>query len=461
MRFTDFKIVEASIGRANINSVPGYIDAVNELLKDPNHQFEVSNIVDKKEVKTFFKANPGQQISSLEDAISGQGTRWLKPRGGEASEQQIDQIQVKNLYKSADIKRLSGKGGDGDIVFNAGEVAEGIHAVAAFVRLIKRPSEQISLADLYPIIERLNNGKTLVLKAKEVDSDIADEFRVTVSLKPQQWDAFKQLDKIVTTKKLKGIASNIIDDANQESGRYADMYEKNGKFDSVSVIGDGVSGETETKTDINFDNETERKYKGYSIKAGSTGQIHQVGGGATTLPAEDRFDIINNELLGVHGRARLVDISGVKDEFVKLWNSGKVFAAYRRAYEETVNQLNQNLDTNKEENDFIKNLILALKYWMRRDEEGVVLKQFTGTGKGTYILDAEKLDELQEKGLNLVAKMASTAEPTLRIIDTESNKALIEIRAKGEEKANGNYYFRNLINKGPLFVKLTDVSKAS
>ena len=35
--------------------------------------------------------------------------------------------------------------------------------------------------------------------------------------------------------------------------------------------------QSETKTDINFDNETERKYKGYSIKAGSTGQLHQVG----------------------------------------------------------------------------------------------------------------------------------------------------------------------------------------
>jgi hypothetical protein len=236
------------------------------------------------------------------------------------------------------------------------------------------------------------------------------------------------------------------------------MYEKNGKFDSVSVIGDGVSGETETKTDINFDNETERKYKGYSIKAGSTGQIHQVGGGRTTLPAEERFDIINKELFGVHGRTQIIDIEPAKQKFAELWNSGKYFTAYRHAYESAVDAINQQLQSDEGENDFIKKLIIALKYWMRRDEEGVVLKQFTGTKKGTYILDAEKLDEMQNAGMNLVAQMASTQEPTIRIGDPKSKKVLVEIRAKGEEKKNG-YYFRNIINKGPLFVTLTDIGK--
>lgn len=445
MRYTDLKLTEATVGKANLSSQPGYIDAINQLIADgqplqmgDNGQFT-------------FQPNPGQKINSMEGGIAGKGQNHLG--------RDVDQIQAKFVFKSPAIKKL-GKGGttdDDSIAFNAGEVAEGIHAVAAFVRLTTRPSHQITVADLYPIVNRLENGKTLVLKAKEVESDIADEFHVTVSLKPEQWEAFKQLDKIINYKKIAGIARNIVDDANKESGRFADLYEKNGKFDLVRVIGDGVSGETETKTDINFENETSRKYKGYSIKAGSTGQIHQVGGGRTTISAEERFDIINKELLGVHGRGQIVDIESAKPEFVELWNSGRVFTAYRRAYEAAVDAMNQELQTDQGENDFIKRMVNALKYWMRRDEEGVVLKQFTGTGKGTYILDADKLDELQDAGLNLVAKMASTQEPTLRVIDTKSKKALFEIRAKGEEKKNG-YYFRNIINKGPLFVTLTDVS---
>lgn len=446
MRYRDFKLTEATIGNSSESSKPGYINAVNELLKT-NQPLKMG---DKGQF--VFQPDPGQQVNSEEGGITGKGQNQ--------NGKEVDQIQVKFIFKTPEIKKIgSGKATDDDtIAFNAGEVAEGIHAVAAFVRLIVRPSKQIQLADLYPIVKRLENGKTLVLKAKEVESEIADEFRVTVSLKPEQWNAFKQLEKIQGYPKIAKIARDIIDDANQESGRYADMYEKNGKFDSVSVIGDGVSGETETKTDINFDNQTERKYKGYSIKAGSTNQIHQVGGGASKISAEERFDIINKELFGVHGRTQIINIEPAKEKFVQLWNSGRGFEAYRQAYTAAVDAINQELQTDEGENEFVKKLVAALKYWMRRDEEGVVLKQFSGTKKGTYILDAEKLDELQDAGLNLVAKMASTQDPTLRVIDTKSKKALFEIRAKGEEKKTG-YYFRNIINKGPLFITLTDISK--
>ena len=447
MRYKDFKIVESMVGAANVSSIPKYIDAINSILQSPTPTFPMG-----AKGNFSFTANPGQQVNSIQGALAGKGQNHIG--------KDVDQIQVKTIFKSPKIKAIGKGTPDDQINFNAGEVAEGIHATAAFVRLITRPSKPITVSDLYPIVKRLENGKTLVLKAKEVDSDIADEFRVTLSLKPEQFSAFKKIETIYSYKKLKGIADNIIDDANKESGRFADMYQKNGKFDRVSVIGDGVSGESETKTDINFDNETERKYKGYSIKAGSTNQIHQVGGGKVTLPAENRFDIINKELFGVHGKSQLIDIESSKNEFVELWNGGKYFEAYRFAYQSAVDALNQRLQSDEKENQFLKEFVTALKYWMRRDEVGVVLKQFTGGKKGTYILDAEKLDQLQDAGLNLVAYMAPTQEPTIRISDGESKKTLVEIRAKGEMKASGKYYFRNIINKGPLFVTLTNISSA-
>ena len=446
MRFIEIK--ENTVSQGSLNSQPAYIEAINQLLKQ-NSQFPMGPTG-----AYMFTPTAGQQIQSMEDAIAGKGQ---DQKGNE-----VDQIIVKHIHKSPQIKGIgAGKADDDDTInFNAGEVAEGIHATAAFVRLITRPSKRIELANLYPIIKRLDNGKTLILKAKEASGAIADEFRVTVSLKQETWNAFKQLNVIAPYKKIATIAQNIIDDANEESGKYADMYEKNGKFDSVSVIGDGVSGETETKTDINFDNETERKYKGYSIKAGSTRQIHQVGGGSVKLPAEGRFDVINKELFGVHGRVQLINIEDSKKEFVNLWNSGKAFEAYRHAYTQAVEEINKELTTDKAENSFIKKLIMALKYWMRRDEEEVVLKQFTGTKNGTYILDVRKLDEYQDEGLNLVAIMAGTSEPTLRINDAITNKMFVEIRAKGEEKANGSVYFRNIVNKGPLFSALTNIKKS-
>lgn len=443
MLLNELFLREASIGKSNLSSIPGYVDAVNQMLKQ-NTSFQMG-----ERGQFTFQPTAGQQIASVNDSIAGKGQNQTG--------KEVDQVQVGFIFKSPQIKQIA-KGTPADqIVFNAGEVAEGIHAIAAFVRLITRPSKQIQLSDLYPIVNRIENGKTLVLQAKEVDSNIADEFRVTLSLKSEQFAAFKQLDKIAGYAKLKNIARDVIDDANAESGRFADMYEKNGKFDRVSVIGDGVSGETQTKTDINFDNETERKYKGYSIKAGTTQQMHQVGGGASKLSAEERFDIINKELFGVHGRAQLIDIESGKASFAQLWNSGKYVEAYRKAYEQAVDAINDQLDTDQEENQFVSNLVNALKYWMRRDEEGVVLKQFSGTNKGTYILDAERLNDLQAQGLNLIAQMAPTQDPTLRILDGTSGKVLVEIRAKGEKQKAG-YYFRNIINKGPLFVQLTNIA---
>lgn len=448
MRYTDFKITEAMLGKSSPGSIPGYVEYVNQVLASNDPSFLVG---DNGEYS--FVANPGQKVASDEDAITGKGQNH---RGKD-----VDQIQVKNIFKSKEMQ-IAAKGLSPDTIdFNAGEVAEGVHATAAFVRLCKRPSEPITLADLYPTIAKLNNGQTYIANPHEISSDIADEFHLTVSLKPKQWDAFKELDKIAGYNKIATVIKNIIDDANEESGRYATLYSKNGKFDLVRVIGDGVSGETETKTDINFENETSRKFKGYSIKAGSTNQIHQVGAGKGTLTPDERFDVLNNDLFGVHGKARLIDIDSVRSRFVELWESGQQKEAYRTAYQEAVDRFNDILKTDKQEEEFVKNLITALKFWMRRDEEGVVLKQFTGTKEGTYILDAEKLHELEKQdNLNIVAQMASTADPTLRVGDPKTRKVLFEIRLKTEKKKDGSLYFRNLINKGKLFVALTNVAKS-
>ena len=56
--------------------------------------------------------------------------------------------------------------------------------------------------------------------------------------------------------------------------------------------------------------------------------------------------------------------------------------------------------------------------------------------------------------------MASTSDPTIRVGDPETKKVLFEIRLKTEKKRDGSLYFRNLINKGKLFVTLTNIAKS-
>ena len=173
MLLNELFLREASIGKSNLSSIPGYVDAVNQMLKQ-NTSFQMG-----ERGQFTFQPTAGQQIASVNDSIAGKGQNQTG--------KEVDQVQVGFIFKSPQIKQIA-KGTPADqIVFNAGEVAEGIHAIAAFVRLITRPSKQIQLSDLYPIVNTIENGKTLVLQAKEVDSNIADEFRVTLSLKPEQF----------------------------------------------------------------------------------------------------------------------------------------------------------------------------------------------------------------------------------------------------------------------------------
>ena len=67
MRYRDFKLNEEVIGVANMSSQPGYIDAVNELLKN-NSSFAMG-----KGGQYMFQPDPGQQVNSMEGGITGKG----------------------------------------------------------------------------------------------------------------------------------------------------------------------------------------------------------------------------------------------------------------------------------------------------------------------------------------------------------------------------------------------------
>lgn len=450
MRFQEFKLTEAILGASSPSSVPGYIEKVNQILATPGATIEMG-----PNGGNMFQPNPGQKITDINSVIQGKGKNHL---GKDAT-----QVVAKTIFKGAITGAAAADKGKVD--FNRGEVAEGWHALAAFVRLIARPSRDITLEDVKKYIPNVENGKTYKLPVSDVENkELSDEFHVTISLKPKQWAAFKQPDEVLKDPEMSKIVKDIVLDANSETGRRADVYATNGKYDLVRVIGDGVSGETETKTDINFENETEKKFRGYSIKAGTTRQIHQVGGGAVKdstkgkkATPEERYDILQDELFGVHGRARIADISKAKAEYLEAAQDESIqgrLLAQETAYRAAVADINQKLQDDDDEKSFVRTLAVALKYFQSRDDDSILLKQFTG--KGVYILDPKRFDTLHEKGLDLVAQYVDTkANPELEILDAKSNKVLITFRTY--KSSSG--YMRNYIEKGPLFVELTNLNK--
>jgi len=444
------KKTEAVLGpNPTSTSLPGYIKAINDILQSNSPVLKMGATG-----AHTFTADPGQSVTSTSDIITGQG----KDHSGKDTEQVIAKTLWKGQLKTTTDSPTAKK-----VVFNRGEVAEAYHALAAFVRFIARPTRDITLEDVVKWIPKLENGVTYDLKVADAENkDLADEFWVTVSLKPEQWTAFKDPNAVLADTPFAKIARDIVDDANSETGRRADVYATNGRYDLVRVIGDGVSGETETKTDIEFENETEKKYRGYSIKVGSVKQIHQVGGGAISggrkASAEQRFSILQDELFGVHGRFRIADISDAKVAYLKAAQDESVkgrLAAQEIGYKAAVESINNFIKTDDDEKKYVKLLAKAFKFFQARDDDRILLKQFTGTKKGTYILDPKRFDKLHQQGLNLVAVYDEAKEnPEMAIIDQDSNKRLVTFRTY--KTADG--YMRNYIEKGDLWKDLTNIA---
>jgi hypothetical protein len=427
MRITDI-LSEAKVNKEK------YIPAINSLLQKNGVNMPLEKT---SGVYINFYPEPGQQVSDLNDLITGKlddGTVVSKP--------------AKNLYKSENIHNLTSGKAEGTKVINKGELAEGYHSVAAFARLIKRPVEPISINDLSALIPRLENGKTLVIKKPETESKIADEFHLTISLKPAQWEAFKDLETIPRMGK---VINSIITDANEETGRFAERFATNQRFDIARVIGDGVSEETERKTDVSFENHAEKKFAGFSLKVDNP-QVHQVGGGAISGPLQKRFDILAHKLFGVEGQFPLANIDSAKGEFLK---APDIYEAQRIAYKAAADSLTQNLQSDNQEKRFMRNLVSAMKFWIGRTDPNIKVKQFTEAG--TLILDPQKIDNLidnDQLDLEAIYTVGGSDLPSVTVIDKLSNKNLVRFRTKIETTKKGKY-LRNLIEKGELWIELT------
>jgi hypothetical protein len=426
-----------------------YIGPINQLLSRPNvNLFVQPNMKGYEKNKPIdFYPYPDQQVSSLKDTIKG---KLLDPKNGE-----IKEFPVSKVYKTDILKNLLQNKPEDNLQVNRGELSEGYHAVAAFARLIKRPLENIDIMDILNIIQILENGEKLSLKRNEVQSKSHDLFELTVKLKPPSWKLFKDPN----TAELFGyVMDSIISDANHETSRFAERFATNEIYDVARIVGDGVSGESERKTDVSFENESEKKFLGYSLKVRNT-QVHQVASGPSGSTPEQRFEIISKGLFAVDGRFPLANIEGAKPDFLKAKTPVKMQQIAFKAAEKS---LNQNLKTIATEKTFLKNLVGALKYWVSRDDPNVKVKKFED--KGTTILDPNKVDSLLKNNqLNLVARYSESYSdkaqaiiPMLYIYDAITNKNLVIIRTRYDKKTNDpTLYVKSIIEQGPVWKNLT------
>jgi len=417
-------------------------------------------------IQTFAdKLKAGEEFT----LAGGQGSIKLDPDMAMDFENASVASELPDVLKTADGKiirysalektaEFGSRGGGEEKVSNKGEVAEGILGCGTFARLLVRPSAPVTSADIENVIKQLptdapdkGGWHELTLTAQEVDNPIADFFTLTVNLKS---DVYKDFIDPKKWPIMQNISTGVVDYVNDNLEKYTNYFQANGKVDTVKVIADGVSGETDTKVDVylthSLDGGPEKTLQHFdmSVKVGSTKQMGQVGGGVQTEPLSVRYGI-----LAEMWQRFDVDISTIENDFT---NAESVEQGYKIAYTEAVRQLNSHLTSEEKEKDFLMTLLNAIKFFATLNDDRVKLVQFTDLkAGGYYVLDFKKLDRMFDKDrVDLEAKLIETAKhPKITIFNKVTNKDFLSIRMYQA----GSGYIRNYIEKEKGLVDLTKV----
>ena len=412
-----------------------YLRYVNDELLAKNQPIQMG---DQKELGVLIP-NPGQQVNSRSDVIYG-------TVDGEKAEFKVNQI-----FKSPEMKAWESGKEAGEKIANKGEVVEGILGAATYARLLKRSKSDITPADVFNAIKSLKEDGTTSKSVKEIESNISDKIQLTVKLKINAFEDYKNIDKI--KRLMAGEIQSIVDYTNDAVRRYGNFFAKNGRPDVVEIVSDGVSNETETKTDVLMyytDDKGTRVVKHFdlSIKSGDVSQVGQVGGGGQEDSLETRYEFVKSlwERFGV-------DISPIKNAFV---GSEDIVEAYGKAYSHAAKSFSEQLVGANEdsESEILKKFVEGIKYFATLGEDRIKLVDFSPNGY--YVLDFKKLDRLYgNKDIDLTAEygIGRSGLPMVKIIDKVTGKKFIQVRMY---RANTGYV-RNYVEKGPILKKVTRV----
>ena len=471
MRFTDFKLTEASnlatgelvkyLGKAE-DRVPLFLDKIQkrqpfEVIPAQQAKYGASVIIDPKEL---------EKASAFLNTPGAKGALILNTEDGE-------QIRTGHLAKTGEFGSTgASKTGERKIA-NRGNTMEGVLGAATVARLSTRPGRDVTLADVKRIVDQFASTQKPDLTQKSGGGEITfpakgnsftDNFKLTVKLPMKNYVDYVDWDFMTADKEMAGYIKNCIAYVNEAKivDRFAAFFENNKRADEVHVVADGVSDMTGRKTDIfmvYIDENGERAIQKFdlSLKAGTTPQFGQASAGGD-MPNSTK------KALGEYGweayknifSAFGVDVSSVGDQYL---GSETLEQAVNVVYEKAYDQFKQELSGSDDdaEKKWLKTFINNVKEHGTYNDPNVQLLQFEKSKY--YVLNFQRLDRLFEKDkLDLDVKLAYTNSkdgskwPKLQFYNAVDGKILLVIRAKySPSKMN------NVIEKGPYLKQITRV----
>lgn len=353
----------------------------------------------------------------------------------------------------------TGATADNDVgkIANRGETAEGILGAAMFAKFTKREADEdigtVTPQDIGNVLDSLKKTgeDQYQVEVEDFDNKHADVISFVLRLKsgPYQ-DLMDPAKRQLLANEFNSAAAYV---NSSDAERYSKYFYINGRSDKIVIMADGVTGETEQKTDVwvyvTDENGQPRKLKlNTSLKVGGIGQFGQVGG--------DSDEALQNlwEYFGV-------DISPVLTKFKKTMKSEGPRDAFKKLYQYAATQLDKELKNASPEDEasILNDIATGITHFATLGDPNVELVDFN---KGGFkILRFNKLAE-KLKNIDLQATYIDSKTWPEVVIHERGNlkNKLLTVRVKIENKPKG-VYIRSIIEKEPLLEKLTEYRKAS
>ena len=341
---------------------------------------------------------------------------------------------------------------------NRGETSEGILGAAMFAKFVKRePGEDIGTVtpeDISGVLDSLKKTgeDQYEVEVEDYDNEHADRVTFVLRLKTGPYQDLMDPTKRTLLASEYASAAAYVNSSDAE--RYSRYFYINGRADQITIMADGVTGETEQKTDVwvyvaDEDGNPRKLRLNASLKVGGVGQFGQVSGDSEQT---------QQTLWNYFG----VDVAPALDDFKSVLKNNGARDAFKQVYEYAADQMDQELRnaSPEDEANIVNSIATGITHFATLGDPKVELVDFSDGG--FKILRFNKLvDKL--KNIDLEATYIDRYTWPEVIIHERGNpkNRLLKIRTKIENKPKGGIYMRNLIEKGPLLEKLTEYKKAS
>jgi len=342
-------------------------------------------------------------------------------------------------------------------ITNRGETAEGILGAAMFAKFVKRePGEDIGTvtpADISGVLDSLKKTgeDQYEVEVEDYDNEHADRVTFVLRLKTGPYQDLMDPAKRSLLADEYASAAAYVNSSDAE--RYSRYFYINGRADQITIMADGVTGETEQKTDVwvyvTDENGQPRKLRlNTSLKVGGIGQFGQVGGDSEET---------QQTLWNYFG----VNIDPALSAFRREIKAGNTKEAFEKVYGYAAKQIDRELKdaSAEQEANIINSIAQGITHFATLGDPKVELVDFS---KGGFkILRFNKLKE-KLQNIDLAASYVGDKTWPEVIIHERGNpkNKLLKIRTKIENRPSG-IYMRNIIEKQELLEKLTEYKKAS